>query len=652
MNVPNYPFLKDVIIRINKLDENTNAALIASFSDISFVNYDNTTKCIQDNAVRNFLNGQPTLVDLVDANDGIPVNNYLLLYIHKTFSDNVKKINNYKDVIKAAENTPIYQKFPILCSNIEFFSLAYVLINSHVKWKEFIHGFEPNDWSDIHHLQWLLPIGNLSLEELCNWLKVVVKAQENDGALTTIGDSIYSYVIELNDISIIEESLVELGNEDYVKVFFAAFLTGLKKRQNNQPKYYYDLLEADINKSNANDFLFALGRAYTEDKIESNLSDFFSIISGYLKSEILSLREYLMLCTTFSYYNANVYNTVTNRLEEALNSESIYTLIRYLYNSHKNIDTKWYETTVRYVFLVNNEKITRSLEPLLINVADINPALAFNILEERFQIMLGENLLEHAIVSIAKKHTFLFQQKFIDWAKSDDERLHLAIAYLIKIHSLGNEIFHIPKTIFDTLSFSDKLFIAYKFIGYIHSMEVLQNLFVSLGKSIDLEHEVFADQYNHLLCDYLIYNYRGTLEILRNELTGGDLLPFAKSQFEEAVKTFEGYFKSIRDISATKELTPYSKIGQIKNFYQRKHWEEIQEEQPEEGFLQGLFKPIVVNSNKWAIRRPGELKHVVTPLGHISVTGEFPSGEILNPFNQEFMRKSCRKKKRDEVNID
>ena len=184
-----------------------------------------------------------------------------------------------------------------------------------------------------------------------------------------------------------------------------------------------------------------------------------------------------------------------------------------------------------------------------------------------------------------------------------------------------------------------------------YSTEALQRLVLSLIKSIHQGKENLDEPMQFILSQYVVYNFRGTLELIKKDLLENDITIFARQLFEKIIEEFEHYFEQLKNISVEKELSPYREHLLLKNFYMRHQFSDLPKTK-KKYFFMDMMKSVKVNSEKWAIRRPEELKHDVKPLGHVSVSSEFPSGEYLNPVSQEYIRHTCQKIRKDEINTN
>jgi peroxiredoxin len=496
---PDYKTINSIIEALKLFDNTTNENLSNCFTKTSEIVYDYQAKCISDDTLITFIMKNERLISFLNAEGKarIPIDLYILLYAHDNFRLHIGEFQSYKSVLGKIVNSSLYNDVKNIYSDLEFFSLVYYLGISDVEWQEFASEFDGKDWHEIHLFQSLLPYGNLTIDDLCNWITKVSKEQANDGALFTVGESIIKFVIQFHDVTNIEINIKRFATEQYLSSFFPAILTGLKTRQVQPYGFYYSLLRDEINSSTSYNILFAFGRICNEN--ETDRSEYFSIINTHYNNGVLDLKGYLALCTSFNFYNDVIYDIISLNLVDLTNKNFAIVLIRYLYNAPGNIDVDWLTPTLLALFTMDEAKIIGDLDSLLIKISENNIDLALTMLENRLSFLGRNNMLENAIVKITHSHQYSFQTKFIAWLNSDNARLHVAIGHLSMIHSLDRKLFYIPKEVYDNLSFSEKLFIAYKSVGYIYSKETLQEIFISLIKSISVDNDAFGKRVSYLL---------------------------------------------------------------------------------------------------------------------------------------------------------
>lgn len=605
--------------------------------------YDNHLNCVVNQPLVEYLKKNGILLEFLNG-DGMLPELYSYVFSSSLILSQQPNVRDFRQLVNLLRDTKVYAELPALHYNLEFAISAFFAVNKNVVWKEFISPFDPNNWDDIILIGNLIPLCHIGVEDFSTWLCQVVEAKENDGALNIVGNVVNEWVRQHRNPSSIEQKLDFFATDMTLNNFFAAFIDGINYHFPKPLVDYISFFQPFITAKNAYRILYGLGII--------TLSGDREVLYGKLEEcfdcKVISISEYINLCTQFTYYQESVYKRVSDNFSD--NSEFVNVLARYLYNVPASIDQVWFENTIIKLCVQNGVENSDVLQGLVNKILPTRIALVYEIIERQFKMYHGQFLFESTLVELSNKHQNTFQAKIIEWLNSDEESYHLAIRRFTMILGLNEKLFQIPTDIYDQLSNSEKLFVACKVVGYVYSVDVLQPLIISLIKSIKENNTILIDRLDFLLREYIVYNYRSTLDILRTEIKSRSVNAIAKQIFRKSISTFDEYFEQLRAIHA-KELVPNVKFVQTRNFYSSKQFEELSKDKSK-GNLQKLFKGISVNSNKWAIRRPGELKHTPQLLSQVSVSGEFPSGEKLNPIYQEFMRKTYQRLRKDEINID
>src|SRR5690606_38767389 len=111
-----------------------------------------------------------------------------------------------------------------------------------------------------------------------------------------------------------------------------------------------------------------------------------------------------------------------------------------------------------------------------------------------------------------------------------------------------------------------------------------------------------------MLSEYLVYNYRSTLKLLKEELKSKSINQFAKSIFQSTITEYDIYFKNLDQINGLKEIKPNSRFVQMRRFYEQKQFGSLPKEK--NSFLNSI-KETQINAHRWAIRRTGVSKHQI-----------------------------------------
>ncbi|MBC6491718.1 hypothetical protein ACFSQD_11655 [Flavihumibacter stibioxidans] len=583
-------------------------------------------------------------------NSAISLDLLFLLRCHFILANSIEKCENYKEVLAVAEADSFYSLLKNYQDKFEFCALAYVLKKATIPWSGFTVGFDGTDWSDIHLLSSVLPFSNASFNDFLSWITLIAKGQENDLALGSVGKYVYQWVLfkadKGNDI---EANLVAVANHPQAHRFLSGILKGLKEIQGKSLKYYTDIFLPFLNNSNAYSILYGLGSIEQEN--DSSGEAFFKLIEDRVATGDLYLKDFIRLCCYYNYYTQEVYNRIDTIIETTQEKDELLAIIEFLQQASDDSNREWFFKAARSTITKDDPSLIQSLNNLLIRITESDLLLAYELFTLRLEAIGAHNLLKTALQEMTRENPEQFQFCFVRWLLKGNNRVHAALLHISSLSFFGSSMFEISNHIYDSLNPKEKLFVAYKIIGYVYSMKALQMMILSLIKSVKEDNGTLKEGLTFILQEYLVYNYRGTLKLINNDLSNATLLPFAKEIFQKTNDHFEDYFAKLNSISLDKELLPYRENVQLRNFYYRKIFADLPNNS-EENSISSLFKSTRVNANNWAIRRTKELKHQPSPLGYISVTSEYPSGEKLNPINQEYIRRTYQKLEIDEINID
>ncbi|OSZ77226.1 hypothetical protein CAP36_12490 [Chitinophagaceae bacterium IBVUCB2] len=648
-----YKKVLEAIIQVNTIDHTDNANFAVLLTNLSASDFDFKKRIVTGNEFYKFIHQKANLRSSLIADDenSVSLDLFLSLFIHFTLKEKIAGCKNHKEVLAQLKADSFYIAQPGLQEELKFSCLAYFLRTTNLEWHQFIAEFNAKNWSEIHLLSSIFPVSFASVADFLNWIAEIVKVQERDLAIGSIGKSISEWILHKPDNGKeVEENLETIANYSFTNRFFSAVLSGLKDKQKKEVSYYTELLVPLINAGNSYTILHAIG--FISQNRDIDKLSYFNLLSLKLSSGVLEKKEFIRLCGIYDIHNTEVYGIIDPMIEsQDENKEEIYVVIEFLQREPAQLDKEWFAKATHLIFSKNQPEYKQSLNYLLTLIAEFNLPFAYDLFTFRLQIMGGNELLEDALVEMIRKDYPMFQTRFIGWLAIDDKWVHNSILHITSLTALDKSLFSFKPEVYESLTDKESLFVAYKIVGHVYSMEILQSLLLSLIKSIKKENEVLKEGLYFILSEYLIYNYRSTLDLIKKDIEDKQLLPFAKDIFEKVTGYYENYFTQLRSIVVAKEIRPYKDHSQLHNFYYRKLFADIPKK-AEKNSLMSLFKSTQVNANNWAIRRANELKHVPSPLGHISVTSEFPSGEKLNPIYQEFIRRTYQKIEKDEINID
>lgn len=574
---------------------------------------------------------------------------FLLLYSHVFRNDDLDSVSSYKEILRQIEFDRLYLAYPELHELQNFFTLSYQLVIRDTSWPEFTEGFNPKNWSDILLLINILPLSRAGVSEFLLWMEKIVNAQQKDLALGSLSSSITSWVTYGKGVEYLSDDEIKLiAQSPGVNRFLFAVLKGVKDRCQHKTIYYIRILEPEMQSNSHFSILNAIGFISSENEKD----EFLQLLIDRFENHQLPTHEFIRLAGNFNLFESEVYKRIDPLLADSENILVFQAIIEYLQQAPDTIDQTWFKRVADFAISLPHAELVQPLDLMLFQLADNNElALCYELLNIRIENLGRDAILETGITQMINSDTVLFYQNLVSWIIHENPVYHQFVFSITSRSNFDQNLFSISPIYFENLSPKDKIYAAYKIVGYIYSMEILQRILVSLIRSVNEEHEQVREAFEFVLKEYLIYNYRSTLDILRKNLADDQLPVFARSLFQECISYFEDYFKQLRSISIKKEISPYKVQSQLYSFYYQKLFADIPKKAHKKSIV-SLFKQTDVNANNWAVRRPDEFKHNPQSLGRISVSSEFPSGEKLNPINQEYIRKTYQNLTKDEISID
>ncbi len=529
----------------------------------------------------------------------------------------------------------------------ELFNLFRV---KQISWKCFLRDSDPDDWQQLDFFAELLPLSHASTDDLIQWLSPVIQRHENDGSLHFFAQYIYEWIVLNENVATdVLSRLDEIARNGNLNRFLPLILRALKVAKGVNTDYLVQRLKNHIEPSNAFHVLYGLGFVSQED--EHSTAMFYDLLRDKTDSGVLKLSEFIRVSNYLQLYRSYLLERIQSVLPSLEESETLNAVIELVRadKGHKH-DPSWYRSTCRLLVTKRADAITGSLDWLVQAIAEDELEFAYDLIELRMKVMAHLDFLRQAFVSMVGKNTGLFQVKLIAWLQAEDHYLHAAVRYMCSINELPESLFDVPSGVFTEYDVRNKLFIAFKVVGYVYSMEHLQALILSLIKAINEPSRVLEDSLYHILTEYIVYNYRTTLDLINKLLTAGGLQEFARQLLQRVSDEYESYFAKLNQIEVDKELRPKKEYLLLKGFYMNRQFASVPKA-VRENSISRLLKNTQINSNKWAIRRPGQIKHEVRELAHITYSSEFPSGEYLNPVFQEEIRRTYQTITKDEIDI-
>ncbi|MDF2849984.1 MAG: hypothetical protein K0S31_669 [Sphingobacterium multivorum] len=505
------------------------------------------------------------------------------------------------------------------------------------------------DWDEIQMLDESLPYCSVHLEDILDYLRSITTHHPNDMGVHSIGKNVVLTISGSGELqSEIEkniDSILSLGSN---RKFLPSFLKGVINE--DKQKFLSSLgLYPEAYPQYCNEFLWALGAACPPD--ESCKNSYKLVLDIKLKDEKISIREFIQLATRYQFKTDDVIKLAMNISKTASTTEELNCLTEFLTTNIIDNQSEWFRTISSQVIQANNEQISSQLSHLIYRIKENNLELSYSLLTIRFEKLGSKNFLKTFWNDLIRNDIDLFQKHLTYWFSTENYLTHSALLKLTSLHEIHPSYFRLSEELLTQMTSSEKLYIALKIAGYIYSMEHLQSLIISVTNCIRKDEIELLDNIYDIFYSYVIYNYRSTLDLIKEEQKKDNLPSHLKAFYNQLEKAYDVYFYNLSLVKDYSELSHNQLLSRHLQYYKQQEFSDQLKKSNRNSFLDSI-KNTPVHSKKWAIRRAHEKIHQVSPLGTFGVNIEFPSGEILNPISQESKRRTYQKITKNEININ
>jgi len=506
-----------------------------------------------------------------------------------------------------------------------------------------------NDWSSITLLDESLLYCDVSLDGVFYFLRTAKEQHPNDLGIPSLGRNV---LLKLQQEVALKKQLNDRLHEVFengpLLQMLPTFLRALIDDDTKKFQLFAEQLTSVYGQVYPGETYFAIGVACPGDAASRTL--FKSLIDDALQRGELSEPLYLQAAGVLNLSSADVVGVAISISQKAEDAEGFIQPIRFLQSNLQSIDEKWFREIAFYAMTRIKARKSALLEGFIYSLKEINTDLVYRLFTARFAAFGEEGLLNDSWNSLVEEDPGMFSRYLTLWLLDGNALTHRAVLFLCSAPGIPSNYFKVSPELMQSASSSDKLYIAYKIAGYVYTAEHLQGLLFSLLESVLADEERLLDSLFQLFYNYVIYNYRGTLDKI-DRILENQSLPLHLIEFYSSLRVeYNQYFAELDKVKSFRELQPDNRLGEFIQFYRQQKFSAEMNNAERKG-LSSLFKNTPVHSHRWAIRRPEQAVHEVHPLGHISTSVEFPSGEKLNPTYQEMTRRTYQRLLRDEINI-
>jgi len=585
---------------------------------------------------------------LLQESSGISLFLVQFVFIHYYLADD----KNNPESLEAVKN--FINDLPLLKSILGNWSGYYKV----VIYQDYFNKYSWNDyiksstwaWNEINFLDQSILNCKVSFESVLEYLTSIISSHPNDYGVPRIGKNIISKMeIDEKFKHEVENNIGRIISMERVSTFLPSFLRGMIGSKTDFDKWFNFILK-QYSTNKAFNILYALGVACPSE--QSCQEEFKQEIDKSLTKGYISSAECVQLYSIKNFKSQDILDYLVKLSATTVSQEDSNAIINFLLNNLENdFDSDWFRKILFNIVKIENEKNIGILNHLFYSLIEKDIRLVYELIEVRFEFLGPKSFLADNWHELVIADKVLFSAKLTQWLNSDITNIHKALLKLCTINEISPSDFKINATIFRSLPLRDKLYISIKIIGFIYAKDHLQSLMFSLVECTGSDETLLIDNLFMLFYNYVIYNYRTSLDTIKEILKQKNLPNHLFKFYDDLNNSYEQYFKDLSMIDAYPEMQPDSVLLQHIQFYTQNQFSEKSKKVKKSG-LASLFKNTPVHSHRWAIRRENEPVHQPSPLGHFSTSIEFPSGERLNPIYQETMRRTYQRMKRNEIDIN
>jgi len=412
-----------------------------------------------------------------------------------------------------------------------------------------------DDWSSINLLDESLLYCNVSLDAIFHFLGTAKKQHPNDFAIPSLGGNV---LLKLKQqpalIKQLKDRLTEVFENEDMRQMLPTFLRALIGDDTEKFKSFANQLTSTYGQIYPGETYFALGVACPAVAKSQEL--FKSLIDDALKRGELSEPHYLQAAGVLNLSSADVIGVALSISQKGEDTDSFVQPIRFLQNHLESIDEKWFREIAFYAMTRIKGRKNALLESLIYSLKEINLDFVYRLFTDRFTAFGEEGVLNDSWHNLVEENPALFSHYLTLWLRDGNAVTHRAILFLCGTPDIPSVFFKVSPELMQSASSSDKLYIAYKIAGYVYSAEHLQELLFSVLENVNADEERLLDSLFQLFYNYVIYNYRGTLDkidrILENQQLPAHLIEFYSALKEE----YKQYFAELDKVRSFRELQP------------------------------------------------------------------------------------------------
>lgn len=492
---------------------------------------------------------------------------------------------------------------PLLQWNDSGIVIAYLHEFGFRKWSEYVS--EANlEWNNIHALDKAMSLVKVEADDLIIFLQKLASAEAFQGGAHRVSQTLVEKLKNEPKLAAdFEDKLEEIIQNEKLRRFIVAIITGLSDSDSGR----FESLLSRLKDHYEDKILFEVFWAFVRCCPTEKRNDLESLMYDKFVAGKLSKPQYLQLCGQFK----TVSSSIAALLMEPVAIADFVGVYEYLYDlADSQSGEYWYRSAAFSIYSNDDKDHKGQLDFLLYNLSGHNLSLVYELLTVRFE-KLGRNLfLKDHLDHIIDLDPELFKLNLTKWLNSENSNVHKALLKLCSGRDSA-DVTKVSSQYFKTLSAEDKVYVCIKIAGFVYSMEHLQSLLFSVLDASEASDEALLTNLYRIFRDYLVYNYRSTLDQIKERLANEKCPEHHRQFLQPIVDDFEHYFSQLNTIRMYNELRADPKLEEFLRFYKNQLFASSMNKENQTGFL-SMMKSVTLHAKSG--QSGGKVKKCMTLL--------------------------------------
>ncbi|WP_316799687.1 hypothetical protein [Pedobacter frigidisoli] len=514
-----------------------------------------------------------------------------LFYIHFSYPSNHPQPTSIGEMNSLSNKPPFSSQ-----EGKAFFNMVMIYWCSamHLSWANLARSADLNDAKQINMLCGSLPFLEVKIEDILALLAILSTHQSQNATSGNGVRQLVNYLTTDPAGSLLLRGKIDLlfSHPGLLRFFPQLF----PQVCGEDPKVYdacFDQTKAAVDNKNAASLLYGL---FNGVKIQPlKLNPCIQLLESCRQQNTISSQEYISICASNQLTDEKRIEVISEMLSPGASVEIMVAACWYLEHNIALKIGQWFEYMATIIFCRDDAALIDPLNGLLYQLEDLD--LSYRLLTARFEKLGQSSFLYEGLSELAQQDNTLFQVQLTEWFLIENPLVHVALLKYSTSEGPSKQLFKLSAKHLAQCSSSDKLYIAIKVAGYMYSKDHLQELSLNLIESVKEEETVLLDALSDLMKAYVVYNYRTTLDLIKDRMREPATPAHLRTFYDDILKSYDEYFEGLSSLGEYAELTTDEQLDRYINFYEQVRMDNVSKKAKG---LSRFFKNVSVHTKKWA----------------------------------------------------